>query len=78
MAPLAPIGCPKAMAPPFGLVFSFGKASSLATAKACAAKASLDSITSISSTLRPARSSAILQAATGPMPIISLATPHRP
>ena len=53
-APEHPTGWPSAIAPPLGLVFSMLKFRPLATASACAANASLDSITSMSSTDNPA------------------------
>ena len=75
MAPEAPTGWPREIPLPFGLVRSDGRSSSLTTASAWAAKASLTSNTSISSTLRPVRSSTLRVAGTGPMPIIRGSTP---
>ena len=63
IAPVAPTGCPSDMPLPLGLTFSSSNPSSRETAHACAAKASLASITSISPILRPARSSAMRVAA---------------
>src|SRR4026209_809282 len=48
------MGCPSATAPPFGLTFAGSSARSLVTAMACTAKASFDSITSMSAGLSPA------------------------
>src|SRR5205085_2724575 len=47
--PVAPSGCPSAMAPPFTLAFSRSMPNSFSTAKYCAAKASFTSIKSMSS-----------------------------
>ena len=47
----------------------------LETAIACAAKASLDSTTSILSIVKPARCNASLDAGIGPSPMMSLGTP---
>ena len=58
-APVAPIGWPRAIAPPLGLTFSSSRPRSSMTASACAANASLSSITPISSSERPARSSTL-------------------
>src|SRR3989454_9742774 len=52
-APLQPIGCPSATAPPFTLNFSCGIPSSRITARLAAAYASLCSNRSMSSTERP-------------------------
>src|ERR1019366_1535026 len=57
-APLAPIGCPCAIAPPSTLTTSGDKPRSFVTAIAMAAKASLISIRWISAVFQPARSSA--------------------
>ena len=75
-APVAPIGWPSAIAPPFGLTFSSSSPSSSITASACAANASLSSITPISSSERPLRSSTLRTAGTGPMPMIAGSTPQ--
>src|SRR3954447_22493734 len=74
-APVAPIGCPRATAPPFGLTLAGSRSSSFMTARAWAAKASLSSMTPMSSRLSPALSSARLTAGTGPMPMIDGSTP---
>src|SRR5207253_1304062 len=74
-APLAPRGWPIAMAPPRTFTFSGLALSTLMTASAWAAKASLISIRSMSSSLSPARSSALCVAGTGPMPITDGSTP---
>src|SRR5260370_441176 len=64
-APLAPNGWPIAIAPPRILTFSGSSFKSLMTARVWAAKASLISIRSISSSLRPARSRALCVAGIG-------------
>ena len=64
------------MAPPSMLTLSISNPSSPITARDCAAKASLSSIRSMSSRESPARSSALREAATGPMPMISGAHPE--
>ena len=76
LAPLAPRGWPRAMAPPSMLTLAISSPSSPITARDCAAKASLSSIKSMSSRERPARSSALREAVTGPIPIISGAQPE--
>src|SRR5215471_12471367 len=78
MAPVAPIGWPREMPLPFGLVCSGGSPSSRTTASACAANASFTSNTSMSSSLRPARSSTVRTAGTGPMPMTRGSTPACP
>ena len=60
---------------PLGLVRSSGRLRSRTTARAWAAKASLTSNTSMSSTLRLAFSSTIRTAGTGPMPMYLGSTP---
>src|SRR5690606_5729899 len=74
-APVAPSGCPSAIAPPSGLTLSGSRPTSRITASAWAAKASLSSIQSSWSWRNPACSSAFGVAATGPMPITSGRTP---
>ena len=69
------MGCPSATAPPFGLVFSGGRSRSFITARACAAKASLASMTSMSPSFSPALASALRTAGTGPMPMYIGSTP---
>src|ERR1044072_3786724 len=54
MQPVAPIGWPSATAPPLALTFAGSRPRSLVTAIACTAKASFDSITSMSAGLSPA------------------------
>ena len=76
LAPEAPIGCPKAIAPPFTLTFSFGNPKSFITARLCAANASLDSIKSKSVIFQPAFSKAFFEAGIGPEPINDGSTPH--
>ena len=68
LAPLAPKGCPKAIAPPFGFTWaaSSGKPNPRSTAKPCAAKASFNYITSILSRVKPALANTLLVAASGP------------
>src|ERR1700682_4629124 len=73
--PLAPIGWPIAMAPPFTLSRSSGTASSRPTATACAANASLSSKRSMSRSSTPALCNAERTAGTGPIPMIRGATP---
>ena len=74
-APDAPIGCPMAIAPPFTFTFAVSQPRSLFTARACAAKASLASIRSRSSTFQPARCNALRVAGIGPVPITAGSTP---
>ena len=74
-APEAPIGWPSAIAPPFGLTFFMSSSSPRATAMACAAKASFDSMTSIESRPMPAFSIAIFVAGIGPSPMMWFGTP---
>ena len=74
-APEQPIGWPSAMAPPLGLVLAMSRPRPRATAIACAAKASLDSMTSIWSSVRPPFFRASFDAGIGPSPITSLGTP---
>ena len=68
------------MAPPLGLTRLSSKATPkpLRQASTCAAKASLISITSMSFSSRPARSSAFLAAGTGPKPMERGGTPATP
>src|SRR5205823_6461310 len=73
--PLAPIGWPSAIAPPFTLTRFFGMRSSRSTPRDCAANASFSSQRSISSRRRPARSRAFSDAGHGPMPMIDGSTP---
>ena len=73
--PLAPSGCPIAMAPPFTFTFSISKPSSCIQAILCDAKASFNSIRSRSATVIFARCNAFSVAGTGPMPIIEGSTP---
>ena len=73
--PDAPIGWPRAMAPPLTLTLAASQPSSRPTARDCAAKASLASIRSSCSRLQPALSSARRVAETGPMPMIAGSTP---
>src|SRR5215471_21310901 len=73
--PDAPIGCPSAIAPPLTLIFDVSQPISLLTAQACAANASLISNTSRSAGFQSAFASALLEAGTGPMPMIFGSTP---
>ena len=76
-APLAPSGWPSAIAPPLGLTraSSSARPSSRSTARPCAAKASLSSITSICASVRPVSASTLRVAGAGPMPMMRGATP---
>ena len=76
LVPEAPMGCPRAIAPPFTFTFSLGILKSLITAKLCAAKASFASIKSRSLIFHPAFSTAYLDAGIGPEPIKEGSTPH--
>ena len=58
------------------VTFAGSRPRSLTTASDWAANASLSSITSTSSSVRPARSSALRTAGTGPMPIVLGSTPQ--
>ena len=62
---------------PFGFNLCEGKFNSFATHKACAAKASLDSIISMSSIVKPVFSSTCCTAGIGPVPINEGSTPAR-
>ncbi|MMZ62189.1 hypothetical protein D1872_243840 [compost metagenome] len=74
-APLAPSGCPRAIAPPFTFVFSIGNPSSRIQANACEAKASFNSNTSMWSIDIFISFNSLRIATTGPIPITSGATP---
>ena len=74
-APLIPSGCPSAIAPPFTLTCSMSRPSSRTQATDWLANASLSSTRSRSSTVSPARSSALRVAGTGPMPMTDGSTP---
>lgn len=74
-APLAPIGCPSAMAPPLTFTFSESKPRFFPTARNCAANASLASMRSISASCSPASCNAFCVAGTGPIPINAGGTP---
>ena len=74
--PVAAIGWPRAIAPPFGFTFSGSRSRSFITASDWAANASFSSITSTSSSDLPARSIALRTAGTGPMPITFGSTPQ--
>ena len=75
IAPVAPRGWPRAMAPPRGFTLAGSSPSWRATARAWAAKASLSSIQSRASCAMPAALRARGIASTGPMPITSGGTP---
>ena len=64
-APEAPIGCPRATAPPLTLTFSSSMPSRRIECRATEAKASLISQRSMSSAVRPAFSSAFCAALAG-------------
>src|SRR5579875_76818 len=68
-APLAPTGCPSAIAPPLGLSRSRSIPRSETHARTWAANASLSSTRSTSPIVHPARASAFCVAGTGPMPM---------
>ena len=76
-APLAPRGCPRAIAPPLGFTWLASSAtpSSRSTARACEAKASFSSMTSIWPTARFVFAKTLREAGAGPMPIMRGATP---
>ena len=73
--PDAPIGWPMAIAPPLTLTLLVSQPISLFTAQACAAKASLISSKSRSAAFQPARASALVEAGTGPMPMMAGSSP---
>src|SRR5690606_8227111 len=75
IAPVAPSGCPSAIAPPSGLTLAGSSCRSRMTARDCAAKASFSSIQSRSCCAMPAAASALGMASLGPMPMISGGTP---
>ena len=84
-APEAPHGWPSASAPPCGQTRSGSSPSSWQQARICPAKASLNSTTSMSSSVRPARSSAARAAGTsdsprrfGSSPAVAVASTRRP
>ena len=76
MAPVAPSGWPRAIAPPIGLTFDGSRPRSPMTARACAANASFSSIQSSWSCVMPAAAHAAGMANFGPMPMISGGTPR--
>ena len=76
LVPEAPIGCPRAMAPPLTFTFSLGIPKSFITAKLCAANASFDSTKSKSLISQPAFFKACFDAGIGPDPIKDGSTPH--
>ena len=69
IAPVAPSGCPRAMAPPLGFTFSIGIPSSCATTSGTGANASLISKTSMSPIFSSAAASALRVAGIGPVSI---------
>jgi len=64
-APLAPMGCPMATAPPFTFILLGSRLSSRITPKACTEKASLSSYRSTSSFFQPVFSQIFRTALTG-------------
>src|SRR4029077_19858113 len=70
-----PIGCPRAIAPPFTFTFAVSQPIWRLTAIACAANASLISIRSRSFGSQPARDKQRFDAGTGPMPMYLGSTP---
>ncbi len=76
IAPVAPSGWPRAIAPPIGFTFAGSSPRLLITASDCAAKASLSSIQPMSARVSPAMRSAAGMASIGPMPMISGGTPR--
>src|SRR5690606_3310070 len=70
----APMGCPRAIAPPLTLTFDTSHSSSLLTDRHWAAKASLASIRSSSAIDQPALLRHFLLAGTGPIPMIAGST----
>src|SRR3984893_17097830 len=81
IAPVAPSGWPIAMAPPLTFSFSSGMSRSFWNFSTTDAKASLSSNRSMSSTVRPARSSTLRVAGVGPVsmmtgsePLVAVAT----
>mmetsp|Transcript_27290 Transcript_27290/g.67045 ORF Transcript_27290/g.67045 Transcript_27290/m.67045 type:complete len:272 (+) Transcript_27290:59-874(+) len=74
-APVAPSGCPSAMAPPFTFTFSGSRLSFSAQYVAWDANASLSSNRSTCSTVMPALRTASGMATAGPMPITLGSTP---
>jgi hypothetical protein len=74
-APVAPSGWPSAIAPPFTFTMVGSMSSSRITASACAANASLNSMSFMSCNDSPARVSAFGIAWMGPTPMMSGATP---
>lgn len=67
-APLAPIGCPSAMAPPLTFTFSGSKPKVFPTARNCAANASLASMRSMSASCSPASCNAFAWQVLAPYP----------
>ncbi len=74
-APLAPSGCPRAIAPPDTLTRAGSRPSSRMQGMACAANASFNSTRSRSATESPRRASSFLVAGTGPSPMQLGSTP---
>ncbi len=75
IAPVAPSGWPRAIAPPIGFTLAGSRPRSPITASACAANASFSSIQSSWSWVMPAALQASGIANFGPMPMISGGTP---
>ena len=72
---MQPSGCPRAIAPPYTLIFNGLIPNVLITASDCEANASLSSIKSILLSFKFACFSAFGTASTGPIPIILGGTP---
>src|SRR5262249_50949641 len=76
-APVAPTGCPMAMAPPLGFTRSMSGLSSRSHASTTEANASLISIVSMSDIAKPVRSNSRRVASIGPVSISTGSTPTR-
>jgi hypothetical protein len=74
-APLAPTGCPRAIAPPLTLTRSGSAPVSASQARTTEAKASLTSKSPMSSTVRPARLRSAAVAGIGPVSLSTGSTP---
>ena len=76
MAPVAPKGCPSAMAPPLTLTLSWGTPSLFIHIKGTTANASLTSNRSMSPISMPAFARALRVAGTGPVSMMIGSSPH--
>jgi hypothetical protein len=74
-APVAPSGCPSAIAPPFGFTFAGSAPVSACQAPSTLANASFTSKAPMSRTLRPDFASAAAVAGIGPVSIVTGSTP---